>query len=55
MLSIRASIIVSYCTVHIIHCNSGRFKDDDDDDGGDDDDNKEYVFSNLHVCCVFLC
>jgi hypothetical protein len=52
VLSTITSITVSYCKVHIIHCNGGSFKDDDDDD--DDDDNKEHIFSNLHVHLNFL-
>jgi len=50
-LSTRTSSIVSYWTVHIIHYNSGSFKDDDDDD---DDDIKEHIFSNLHLHVYFL-
>jgi len=46
-LNTRTSSIVSYWTVHIIHCNGGSFKDDDDD-------NKEHIFSNLHVHLNFL-
>jgi len=47
MLSTRTSSIVSYWTVHIIHCNGGRFKDDNDD-------NKEHIFSNLRMHLNFL-
>jgi hypothetical protein len=57
LLSTRTSFIVSYWTLHIIHCNGGSFKDDDDDDDDNDDDdndNKEHIFSNLHVHLNFL-